>query len=313
LATEDDILACFRLLLGRTINPEERVGHLSMAGQELSTVLPIYLQSLEFAQRNLLSGSDISSIHYKELDGFGIFASSEDSGVGRHVLGGQYELNVCSVFRRFIRPGMGVIGIGANIGYFTMLSAALVGPSGSVLAIEPNPANAKLIEASRRANGFENITIAQVGAGRETSLLVLNAGQSNGTTSSALSPEFANLWASTTVPCVTVDSLMLNRPPVGFLKIDVEGAEYNALVGASQLIARDRPLIVSEFSPGQLVGISGVDGEHYLRWLIEMGYNLGVIDINGNVDEMGGDWGAVMTAYHSGGVDHIDIVATPLP
>ena len=110
-----------------------------------------------------------------------------------------------------------------------MVAAAAVGVSGTVLAVEPNPANARLIEASRRSNGFDNVTIAQVGAGRETGLLVLNAGQSDGTTS-APSGELDILFASTTVPCVTIDSLTAEQA-VDFIKIDAEGAEYKHAVG----------------------------------------------------------------------------------
>jgi len=251
-----------------------------------------------------------SSIQLAQLDDFNIYASPEDAGVGRHVLAGSYEAEVTAVFRRFLRPGMNVVDIGANIGFFSMLSASIVGPSGSVLAIEPNPANARLVEASRRSNGFDHVTVAQVAVGRETGLLVLNAGRSNGTTS-APSDQLAELLAATTVPCVTVDSLTSDRAHVDFVKIDVEGAEYNALLGASQMLARDRPFVVSEFSPAQLVGISGVDGETYLRWLIDQRYNLGIIELDGSLRDVGGDWAEVMATYRRRGIDHIDIVAAP--
>ena len=307
--SQEDILACFRLLLGRNINEVERAGHFSMVGQPLTSVVPIYLDSLEFARRDLLKPSDLSAIEFVQFDDFGIYASNEDASVGRYIVAKNFEPDVTAVFRRTLRPGMNVIDIGANVGYFTMLSAAAVGQSGTVLAVEPNPVNARLLEASRRANGFANVTLAQVGAGRETGLLVLNAGQSNGMTSSP-SSDLGALLSSATVPAVTIDSLAYDRPPIDFIKIDVEGAEYNALLGASATIARDRPIIVSEFSPEQMPGISGIDGEGYLQFLISSGYDLGVIMPDGAVEQVGENWEAVMNLYRARSVDHVDIVAT---
>jgi len=58
------------------------------------------------------------------------------------------------VFRRLLRPGMGAVDLGVNIGLLTMPFVSMVGMAGWALAMEPNPANVKLLEASRRANGL---------------------------------------------------------------------------------------------------------------------------------------------------------------
>jgi FkbM family methyltransferase len=57
---------------------------------------------------------------------------------------------------------MNVADVGANIGYFTMLAASIVGANGVVTTVEANPDNARLIEASRRLNGFGHVRIANV-------------------------------------------------------------------------------------------------------------------------------------------------------
>jgi hypothetical protein len=88
------------------------------------------------------------------------------------------------------------------------------------------------------------------------------------------------------------------------VKIDVEGAEYNALLGASELIRRCHPTIVSEFSPSTMPGISGVDGRQYLRFLLDFGYTVAVIERGGTLAESE----RVMDAFNSSGVDHIDIL-----
>src|SRR5438445_727917 len=77
-----------------------------------------------------------------------------------------YQPHIAAVLARYAGPGMAAIDIGANIGYLTMLLATLVGPSGLVVAVEPNPENVKLLEASRRANGFDQVCVIAAAAGR---------------------------------------------------------------------------------------------------------------------------------------------------
>jgi hypothetical protein len=95
------------------------------------------------------------------------------------------------------------------------------------------------------------------------------------------------------------------------IKIDTEGAELNALIGLSETINRDRPVIVSEFSPATLPGISRCSGPEYLRFLIARGYRIGVIERDGTETGFGDDVDGVMGAYSRSGVDHIDIIAMP--
>ncbi len=308
-ATEDDIRACFRLILGREPNPEECAGHFMQAGQPLPGVVAGYLNSLEFARRALLRPLT-DDVQIAERPAFRLYAARNDALIGRHVLDGSYEPEIEAVFRSVLRPGMTVIDIGANIGFFSMLSASIVGAAGHVLAVEPNPANARMIEASRRLNGFGQIVTAQVAAGRRTGLLVLNTSHSNGTTSAPLDDPSALLQAQT-VACVALDALIDPGRRVDLIKVDAEGAEYNALLGAAAVLARDRPIIITEFSPGMLRDISAIDGPGYLAWLSGLGYALSVIQPDGSPTAAGQDSAAIMAAYVRRGTDHIDLLAVP--
>jgi FkbM family methyltransferase len=176
-----------------------------------------------------------------------------------------------------------------------------------VIAIEPNPESVKLLEASRRENVFGNVTVFQVAAGREPGLLVMHGFYSNAMTS-AVPDSAAALVTSKTVPCFRIDDLVPRDRNIDFVKIDVEGAEYNALSGASELLRRCHPTIVSEFSPLTMPGISGVDGRTYLRFLLDFGYKISVIEGDGTLAECGTDAERVMAAYDSRGADHIDLL-----
>ena len=311
-ATAEDIFYCFRLILGRAPNQEEWKGHVAQAGANINSVVGSYVNSLEFSRRltTFLHAQPDSRITLKDLKDFSIYVQDTDSAVGQHIKNsGEYEPHVTTVFRDRLKAGMHVLDIGANIGYFSMLSASLVKATGSVMAIEPNPNNAKLLEASRRANAFDNVLIVQAAAGREAGLLVLNTSHSNGTTA-VLSSDLRSLIDSTTVPCFKIDDIVSKDKQIDFVKIDVEGAEYNALFGTSDIISRCHPTIVSEFSPDLMPGISGVNGPQYLEFLLNFGYKISVIELDDRLTDCGNDVAKVMAAYTHSGVDHIDLLMT---
>ncbi len=309
VATASDVYHCFRLILGRNPNHEEWEGHAANVGRDLTEVVANYVNSLEFDRRGLRAPPRSGRPLIAERDGWRMYADPADDAVGRHVLFGEYEPAVAAQFHEVVKPGMNVVDIGANIGFFTLLAAHLTGPSGQVFAVEPNPANVRLIEASRLLNRFVHVTVWQAAAADRTGLKVLNTFHSNGTTADP-SGDPDRLWDATTVACLRLDDV-LPGDPVHLVKADVEGAEYTALRGCERMLRRWRPVIVSEFSPGQLPGISGVTGPDYLSWLIALGYRLAILHEAGPPQEAGIDVGLVMAAFANRGADHIDIVARP--
>jgi FkbM family methyltransferase len=308
-ATGEDIFFCFRLLLGRPPNHEEWGGHFAQRGTDLDALVRSYMTSFEFSRRadRLLGNQSHGRVSLAKAKGFAIYVQEADTAITEHVKRDAYEPNVTAVFLDRLRPGMHVLDIGANIGWYTMLSASLVGRAGSVTAIEPNPDSAKLLEASRRANSFDNVTVLQVAAGRQRELLVLHGSYGDAMTLAA-PDDAAALTGAMTVPSFKVDDLIAPDKRIDLVKIDVQGAEYNALLGASELIRRCHPTIVSEFSPNMMPGISGVEGREYLRFLLGFGYKISVIEGDGALEDCGTDADRVMHAYVSSGVDHIDIL-----
>ena len=310
-ATYEDIFYCFRLLLGRSPNPEEWPGHSSRVGEDLENVVSSYVTSREFAERGLLNKTYCDQVQLARLARFSVFVSKDDLAIGDHVLHGHpYDPGIAAILNRYVKPGMSVVDIGANIGCLTMLLASLVEPSGLVVAVEPNPENIKLLEASRRVNGFDQVLVIQAAAGRQTGLLALNVSYSNGMTGE-LPGDSDPIFASRPVPCFALDEILPKYRHFDLVKIDTEGAELNALIGLSETIDRDHPVIVSEFSPGAMPGISHCSGPEYLRFLIAKGYRIGVIEKDGSESSFGGDVDGVMGAYSGSGIDHIDIIATP--
>jgi FkbM family methyltransferase len=183
-ATAEDIYFCFRLILGRNPNAEERQGHFARIGEPLTSVVRTFVQSLKFEQRSLRETREADKFELVEMGGFRIYADPTDLDVGRVVIAGEYELHIASILRHFLRAGMVVLDIGANIGVFTLLAAQLVGLGGRVVAVDPNPRNIRLLEASRRANNFSQIELHCLAAAEKDGILVLNRSGSNGTVAS---------------------------------------------------------------------------------------------------------------------------------
>jgi FkbM family methyltransferase len=299
------------LLLGREANPEEWPGHSARAGEKLSSVVRTFLHSKEFQDRRLMESGHLGSYQLARVGGLVVAASPEDIDVGKHVLGGgQYEPHVTSVFQRELKEGMHILDVGANCGYFSFLALSLVGSQGHVWAIEPNPSNVRLLEIGKRLNSVSNLTIVAAAAGATFGTARLNAGQSNGTVS-PLPQAVQEVWTSSLVCQLALDTLFEPAKRLDVVKIDVEGAEYVALKGLERTLERLRPKIVSEFSPRTMPGISGVTGTDYLEFLLRRDYRIGVISGDGQVDRYYRAAAPILEAFQRSAVDHIDFLALP--
>jgi FkbM family methyltransferase len=304
-ATIEDIHFCFRLLLGRNAHREEWAGHSSRAGEPLRDIVSTYLASGEFKGRNLLAREMPANIVRRHNGRFEVFANPDDPVIGGPVLSNRYEPEVTGMVERLLRPGDIFVDVGANLGYFTLLAAPIVGQDGHVYAVEPNDLNVKLLESSIRANGFENISVMQVAAAERLETLLLHSTIGNGTTSAMREHE---LFSGTSIPGIPLDIVLSGRKkPVALIKIDVEGFEYRVLRGAEGTMRQDRPFIIFEFSAA---GIDGIGGEDFLRWLADRGYRFSNLSSEADKDRIE-DIGVIMGAFERDMVDHLNILARP--
>jgi FkbM family methyltransferase len=189
---------------------------------------------------------------------------------------GCYEPHLAAVMARFCRPGMTVVDVGANIGVHTMALGRLVGPYGRVVAVEPSSESCRLLLASARENGLGNVEIYPLALDdcEGWSYLIGHLGSNAGfqSPSEAAFVEGAG-WI---VPTRRLDDLVSGA--VGFLKLDVEGAEGRVVRGGTRTIERWRPVVVSEFSCEMLRRVSKLEPAEYLSFFTARGYRLFVID-----------------------------------
>jgi FkbM family methyltransferase len=310
-ANELDVLYCFRLILGRLPGRPEWPGHRGLAGRQLNDVVASYLSSKEFADRELLQPDTLDRA-LVEFDGYVMYVPPHDIEVGQHIFAtGIYEPDVTAAISSCLKPGMAFIDIGANIGYFALMAAHLVGNTGLVFAFEPSQTNVRFIAASARQNRYHHLRVYPFALADVDALLAYNSMGSNGVIDRLANAEQA-FRAQNLVYGTRLDSLLGTIDRIDVVKIDVEGAEYLALKGAHETLQRHRPLIFSEFSPYALENVSGVSGPDYLRHLTEdLSYSVSVLAPGGTLLDRGDDVDGIMADFESTGTDHIDLVARP--
>jgi len=159
---------------------------------------------------------------------------------------GTWEPEVFRAVTATVKPGMTVIDIGAHIGYYTLLFAKCVGPNGRVVAFEPLPVNFELLKKNIQLNELTYIqTFPQAVFSRnEEIILTVPDDLPHSGDASVYHGRGTKQFR---VPAIALDTFCDSaglRPDI--LKMDVEGAEYDVLIGAERTIGRYRPKLLIE-------------------------------------------------------------------
>jgi FkbM family methyltransferase len=193
----------------------------------------------------------------------------------REIALGTYEGPVQQALMRSVTPGAVVYDIGANIGFFTMLSARLAGPGGQVYAFEPVARNAAAIGRSARLNGFGTVTVFDCAVGAAGGMAELNTARHIGGAMLASVGAPPDRSGSVEVEVVVIDDLLRDgrlRPPT-LVKIDVEGAELDVLRGMTATLSTHAPVLIVELDDATRTGLR-VKSEALADLLHGLGYGL---------------------------------------
>jgi FkbM family methyltransferase len=202
----------------------------------------------------------------RETQGIKILIDPKDPGVSASImLFGMAEPPVTEVFKRITKPGMTVLDIGANIGWYTLLGAKLVGQNGRVISVEPEQRNFETLSRSIAMNKFQNIRLINACMTDTAGEVKLYLSTSN--------PGGHSIVFETKdyIECqgLTVDQILEDQSRIDIMKIDAESAEPLILRGANELLNADLPLhIIIEYSPLAWKGYEGLLSDLFQKFQV---------------------------------------------
>ena len=156
---------------------------------------------------------------------------------------GRYEPSKRRDLRNFLKPGMTFIDVGGNRGDFSLLAARAVGPTGRVVTVEPAPENCDCLRKMIETNKLTNMEVVQAALWDEDGEGELHLATKTGWHSLTPRPGLAEV-GTVAVRLVKLDNLVeeLGIDRVDAVKIDVEGAEIQVLLGARGIPHRLPPV-----------------------------------------------------------------------
>lgn len=284
----DHVVWAYRLLLDREPESEKAVQDKLGVWRNTRELRYDLLNSTEYQSQNP------AAIHTtrmtdrvvitESLEGLRFFVNLADVMIGLKIIEDCYEPEELEFIRRIVRPGMTALDIGANIGFFTVHLAAIVGDEGMVHAFEPIFQNFDLLRRSVAENNFEaQVEATRCGVGERTEtgdFVFMNITQSVNSGGSYLQRRNAALPQGHTLeeaPIFALDDLNLRRP-IDFIKIDIEGAERLAFRGAREILRADQPVILAELNPRQLAAVSECDPTKLISEMRELNYDCRLIE-----------------------------------
>lgn len=171
-----------------------------------------------------------------------------------------------------LRPGQTFIDVGAHVGYFSVLAASRVGPTGTVIAVEPEPRNLDLLHRNLMRNGCRNAHVVPFAAHSADRMMSLALDEEN-RGAHRLVPHGR---AATTVRCVRLDDLLPDH--VDVIKIDAQGYDHDVVAGLERTLAAN-PLmtVIAELSRGELER-RDLKAEFVLAEYQERGFSISLFD-----------------------------------
>jgi len=186
--------------------------------------------------------------------------------------------------------GLTVFDVGGYEGIFTLFFARRVGPGGQVVTFEPNPRNFQKIAENVRLNGFSNVRLQQIALGStpgRASLVFPSDETARGSIETRIADQIRQEKDVKTID-VRVDTLdhqiASGVPAPDFVKLDVEGLEFDVLEGMKLLFEHKHPRLYIEIhgaeAESKLANVTAVAG---LLW--KAGYKLLHVESNTDIQQ----------------------------
>jgi FkbM family methyltransferase len=221
-----------------------------------------------------------------------------------------------------VREDTVFLDVGANLGLFSIPVATRAGQTGKVYAVEALARNAKIIACNAELNGLTNIDVIPIGVAEKIGANYW-ANQSFSSNNQIcdvpklLGMDFNSFELIGVAP---IDSLVDHSHRLSLMKIDIEGREYRAFLGATRVLREHRPTIFCEYNPDAQRAVSGVDGGALLKLIHDAGYCVEILhrtrpreQVHGSLDtitdHINSEWRRHCREEHG---THLDLCFRPL-
>jgi FkbM family methyltransferase len=168
-----------------------------------------------------------------------------------------------------LRTGDVFVDVGAHIGMYTLIAAHVVGPTGHVFAIEPQPACLEPLRANVSLNAFTNVVPVATAVGDVDGEIGFSANERS-------MGGMISRTAEATVPILRLDTFARERslPAIDVLKLDAAGNEHPALLGATEMLTkhRIRAVLCKLYHPAVVMDRFGYESSLIVERLQRAGY-----------------------------------------
>jgi FkbM family methyltransferase len=194
----------------------------------------------------------------RDLGGSAFICDLNDTIAREVCFTGRYEPQETQLAMRLLKPGMIVVDVGANWGYFTLACAHLVGNAGRVIALEPHPRLSTMLANNVETNHLSQVEVLRLAAGASAgarSFVGFDEHGGNWGLSRAAQPTEAGDFEC---PSATIDRVLDERgvARVDLVKMDIEGAEAEAIPGMADGLFRHRyRVVLLECHPAQIAAL----------------------------------------------------------
>ena len=188
------------------------------------------------------------------------------------------------LIKKIVKKNMVIFDIGANIGYYTLIFADIVGENGKVYSFEPDPNNYRLLVKNLKANGYGNVIPIRKAISDKVGEINFFFSEEHRGDHRIYDPGDGRKLLK--VKTTTLDEFINDKIKPDIIKIDIEGVEFLAFLGMNKLIKSNRNLIIiCEFWPGALKK-GGTSPQKFLNKIADYGFKINLINENkGSIEQ----------------------------
>lgn len=183
-----------------------------------------------------------NNILIKKVQGSKMYLDLNDKGISKDLaMDGIREPESTEEIKRIVKPGSTVVEVGANIGYYALMESLLAGKTGRIYALEPSPSNFNTLKKNIKLNSIANITLFQLAIGDKKGIVKMNISP-HSNLNSLVAQKNRRILKTINVNVTTLDIFLKNKKYPDFIRMDVEGYEYNIIKGMKNTLKSKKPL-----------------------------------------------------------------------